>query len=294
MSAALETPEKPAGSPADLEARRLAKGQETDLFDDTTTDNTAAVGTSPEEQGLKSAQEMAEITGEDPEKVAEPPAKSGFTVDELAAAIRKAAGPEEKKVETPQLTQEQIDAALGTPKVDDALYAKIMDPATGKAELEKLLREAGTHGAKMSSVLLEQKMAELAPVIAEIRQHQATQIAAKAEKEFFENYPGLAGDDKKQLLEMVSTQLDAEIRAGKRERPNTPTGFAKLLAEETGKLIKSVNPAFDLAAKVTPKPKTTVPRQAVAATTGVGGSGTKAAEVHPSEKNRSKGTEVFD
>lgn len=285
-----EVIEHPAVGAADLETRKAAQENANDVFNDGTTDDSAASATSAKEEGLKTGEEMADLTGVKPGE--EKPDSNEALVKALQKAFPQGA-PVKETVKQPELTQEQINKVLKKVTVSDEDFAEILDPTKGKAKLQALLDAAGQNGAAMAGVMFESLKAEFAPQLQQLQEQRYREHVAKEESAFFTEYPALNKPEFQDILGVVTERLMSD----KANIPKTPAERRKRLAEETEKMLKAVNPAFTLSSvsKTVTKPNTTVPRQAVAATTGVGGGGgTKPETKTPSEANRSTGVDVFD
>lgn len=269
-------------------AEALKNNNIDDIFDDGTTDNTAASGTDAKTEGLKE-EVKPEVT---------PPTPSKTAASELTDALHKLresiTPPAKEEPKAPELTQAQIDEALGNITVSPEDLAALNDPEKQGATLKKLLSAAGLHGLKMSKVLLDAQVAPLQAQLNELIQERQVRISQDLERKFYEDYPTLASDAHKQIVALVGKDLasnEAYRKLNFAER-------AKLLAEKTAEHIKSVVPTFVLKPSGTPAAKTkttTIPRQAVGATSGTGGGATEQAEQpHPSDANISTGVDIFD
>lgn len=285
-----ETIINPAVGAADLETRKAANetSHVDDIFNDSTTDDSAAAGTTPAAEGVKTAEELAA------EGLVEPPAtKTGTSNEDLVAALREAFPNQTPAAPTTKtLSPEEISRALGAVEPSDEDVAALQNPETAKATLKRLLDAAANNGATMASVIIRSELEKLNPELQRVREHQMAEIASREEKAFFDEYPALADPKLRKVLELVTNRLASEPNP-----PKTPAERRKRLAESCEEVIKSANPAFVLvpAASTQPKTKTTVPRQAVAATTGGGGAaGPTHHNPEAGEKNRSKGVEVWD
>lgn len=289
--------EKPTGAPATAEERALAVAQGDDIFNEATTDDTAASNASPEDieaarVAAEALKEAAEGEGEGKKEDSDPNGNAALAeaLKGLAAALPKK---EEGKVEeTPQLTQEQIDKLLNKFDISDELSAKLDNPETRKAALrefaEGVAREGATAAAVATGAELDKIRQQLAPLLQQAKEQQLA--AQKAS--FVEEYPALADPAYEPILNAVAQDLKASGTT-----PKTAQEARKILAERAAAAIKSIKPDFDLAAKGTQKTTTkttTVPKQASVTTKpATGGAGGPKKEVL-AEANRSKGTEVFD
>lgn len=294
-----EPTEKPVGPAADLETRRLAQAHVADVFDDETTDNSAAEGVNPKDEGVQSDKEIADLTGEDQSTKDEP--TESAAEQRMINALEKIAAknaPVKETVKVKELTPEEISRELGEVLLSDEDYAEVLDPTKGKTKLQALLRAAGANGAKMAAVLLETRFAQIAPLVQELHQHQQQQRFAAEEAKFKGEYPALDKEEYQEVLEIVTEKLAKEPAD---KQPKSAAERRKKVAEEAEKWIKRVNPAFSLSsAPVTQKPKSTIPipRQAVGAGAGSGGGGGnghgKPEPVEPGAQKRTSGTELWD
>lgn len=288
--------EKPTGAPATAEERALAVAQGDDIFNEATTDDTAASNASPEDieaarVAAEALKEAAEGEGEGKKEDSDPNGNAALAdaLKGLAAALPKQ---ETKVEETKQLSPEELDKLLNKFEISDELLAKLDDPATRKEAMREIAAGAAKEGATAAAIAtgaeLDKIRQQLAPLLEGARQQQLA--AQKAS--FVEEYPALADPAYEQILNAVAEELKA-----KDVKPKTAQEARKILAERAAAAIKSIKPDFDLAAKGTQKTTTkttTVPKQASVTTKpATGGAGGPKKEVL-AEANRSKGTEVFD
>lgn len=290
--------EQPSGSAASPEERRAALEAGDDVFDEGTTDNSAASMASPEdleaarvaEEELKKSKEEEGSTEESEESDPSQNEKLAEALNNLAASLPKKETPAPK-----QLTQEELDAALNKYEVSDELLAKLDNPETRKEALREIAGGAAKEGATLATILMNEQMGELRNQIAPILHAQAQAQLEKQRNDFLSEYPALNDEAFTPIIEIAAAQLQKEGKV-----PKTVTEARQLLAERAGGLIKKVNPAFDVKAKSAQQKQatqktTTVPRQATGTPkAGGGGGGGSSKTATPAERNRSAGVEVFD
>lgn len=289
--------EKPAGAPATAEERRAALAAGDDIFDEGTTDNTAASYASPED--IEAARKAEEALKEEEGGGGETPPVKTEQNGELAQALNRlsetlATKPTATEEESKQLTAEELDKVLNKFEVSDELLAELDNPETRKAALRKIAAGAAKEGATMSALLVGEELQKLRAVMTPILQAHQQQQLERQQTDFFTEYPVLNDEAYKPVINAVAAQLKNEGVV-----PKTVQEARKILAERTEAAIKSLKPDFSLKAgapKTTQPKTTTIPKQATVSTkASTGGAGSSKGTPKAEETgNRTRGTEVFD